>query len=79
MNADFDDSLKLSPKMQELRAKLLQLPEDQQEAFAAMFLEEMDDEAEWKATVERTKDKLSKLEDKVREEIRSGRHDDGDW
>lgn len=49
------------------------LPEEQQDAIAAMILEELADEARWNETFSRSQDQLASLAANAREEIRAGR------
>ncbi len=49
------------------------LPDDEQDAVASIILEELDDEARWRATFARSQDALARLADAARAEIASGR------
>ncbi len=45
------------------------LPDDEQDAVASIILEELDDEARWRATFARSQDALARLADAARAEI----------
>ena len=53
--------------------RVQELPVAEQEAIAAIILDELADEEEWDAAFARSQDKLAKLAEKVREDIRAGR------
>jgi hypothetical protein len=57
-------------------AELQKLPEADQDAIAAIILEEMADERRWNQTFARSQDQLARLADRVREDIRGGRSTD---
>ncbi|HET6567732.1 MAG TPA: hypothetical protein VFG50_07195 [Rhodothermales bacterium] len=48
------------------------LPEEQQNAIAALILEEIEDEARWDAAFARSGDVLERLADEAEEEDRQG-------
>ncbi len=48
------------------------LPDDEQDAVASIILEELDDEARWRATFARSQDALARLADAARAEIARG-------
>jgi hypothetical protein len=54
-------------------AELHKLPESDQDAIAALILEEISDERRWEVSFANSQRELSKLAEKVREDIRSGR------
>ncbi len=56
-----------------------ELPPGEQDAIAALILEEIADEQAWDEAFARTQDKLGQIADKVRAGIRTGRVRDGDW
>jgi hypothetical protein len=56
-----------------------ELPPGEQDAIAALILEEIADEQAWDEAFARTQDKLGQIADKVRADIRTGRVRDGDW
>ena len=49
------------------------LPDGQQDAIAALILDELADERRWDEAFARSRDQLSRLADRVREDIRNGR------
>jgi len=53
--------------------KLHKLPEAEQDAMAAMILEELEDEQKWDAAFARSQGKLKKLAQKARADIKAGR------
>ena len=48
------------------------LPDDEQDAVASIILEELDDEARWRATFARSQDALARLADAAHAEIGRG-------
>ena len=54
-------------------AELHKLPGPEQDAIAALILAEIDDERRWDAAFADSQDQLSRMADKVREDIRAGR------
>lgn len=63
--------------MTELLEKALvevsKLSVEEQDAIAALILEALEDERQWEAVFAASQDKLARLADKVREDIRTGR------
>ena len=59
--------------MQKALAEIKKLPEAEQDAIAAVILEEIADELRWDEAFARSQDKLATLADRVREDIRAGR------
>ena len=53
-------------------AQMKQLPEEQQDAIAAIILEEIEDEARWDAAFARSHDVLERLAAEAEEEDRRG-------
>ncbi|MDX1430383.1 MAG: hypothetical protein R3282_08850 [Rhodothermales bacterium] len=53
--------------------KVESLPKDQQDAIAAMILEELADEERWNKTFERTPDVLERLAREAEKEAKAGR------
>lgn len=49
------------------------LPEPEQDAIATIILDELLDEQEWDLAFARSQDKLAKLAQKAREDIKAGR------
>ena len=54
-------------------AKVRELPKTEQDAIAAIMLEEISDEARWVAAFARSQDRLVKLAEKARLDVRAGR------
>ena len=54
-------------------ARVARLPRADQDAIAAIILDELLDEDKWDLAFARSQDKLAKLAEKVREDIRAGR------
>jgi hypothetical protein len=54
-------------------AELQKLPESDQDALAALILAELDDEHRWDAAFAGSQQQLSRMAEKVREDIRAGR------
>ena len=54
-------------------AEIYKLPATDQDAIAAMILDELADEQQWDMIFARSQDKLAKLAEKVREDIKAGR------
>ena len=57
-------------------AKVQKLPASEQDAIAAVILEELADEQRWDNAFARSQDQLARLAEKVREDIRAGRVND---
>jgi hypothetical protein len=53
--------------------EIYKLPATDQDAIATMILDELADEQRWDMTFARSQDKLAKLAEKVREDIKAGR------
>jgi hypothetical protein len=54
-------------------AQLKALPADEQDAIAAMILEELEDEARWDTTFAKSQDVLAKLASEAMSEYRAGK------
>ena len=54
-------------------AELHKLPASDQDAIAAIILAEINDEQRWEAAFANSQQQLSRMADKVREDIRAGR------
>lgn len=54
-------------------AEVSKLSAEEQDAIAALILEALEDERQWEAAFSASPDKLAKLAEKVREDIRAGR------
>jgi hypothetical protein len=59
--------------LQEAFAQMEKLPETEQDAIAALVLEELADEERWQEAFARSQDQLAGLAAKVRDDIREGR------
>ena len=53
--------------------EVYKLSPDKQDAIAALILEELEDEERWEAAFAASEDKLAKLVQKVRADIKAGR------
>ena len=54
-------------------AEVSKLSAAEQDAIAALILETLEDERQWEEAFAASQDKLAKLAEKVREDIRAGR------
>lgn len=59
--------------LQQALAQLEELPAAEQDAIAALIVEELDDERRWDASFARTQQQLGRIAEQVRQDIRSGR------
>jgi hypothetical protein len=59
--------------LQQALAEMQKLPDANQDAIAAIILEEIADEQRWDEAFARSQDKLARMADRVREDIRAGR------
>jgi hypothetical protein len=59
--------------LQHAIAELQKLPGSEQDAIAAIILEEIADEEHWQSAFANSQDELSRIAEKVREDIRQGR------
>ena len=59
--------------LQQALAKVQKLPDAEQDAIAAIILEEIADERRWDEAFARSQEQLARLADRVREDIRAGR------
>ncbi len=53
--------------------EVYKLPLEKQDAIAAVILEELEDDQRWEAAFTTSQDKLAKLAQKVRADIKAGR------
>jgi hypothetical protein len=60
-------------QLQQALAEVQKLPDEEQDAIAAMILEELADEQRWADSFARSHDKLAAWAERVRDEIRTGR------
>ena len=58
--------------LQHAISELQKLSDSQQDAMAAVILDEIADEAKWQSAFESSQDELTRLAEKVREDIRQG-------
>ena len=63
----------MTQMLQQALAEVQKLSASEQDAIAALILEEIADERRWEEAFARSQDKLGKLAAKVREDIRAGR------
>ena len=54
-------------------AKVTKLSSEEQDVVASVILDVLEDEQQWQAAFAASQDKLAKLAEKVRNDIRSGR------
>ena len=59
--------------LQEALAQVQGLPDAEQDAIAALILEELADERRWDQAFARSQEQLAQLADRVRQDIRDGR------
>jgi hypothetical protein len=59
--------------LQKALAEVQKLPDSDQDAIAAMILDELADEREWNEAFARSQQQLGRLADRVHQDIRSGR------
>jgi hypothetical protein len=63
----------MSQLLQKALAEVQKLPDSEQDAIAAMILDELADEQRWDEAFAGSQEQLGRLADRVREDIRSGR------
>lgn len=54
-------------------AEVSKLPSEDQDVIAAVIMDVLEDEQQWERAFSASRDKLAKLANKVREDIRAGR------
>jgi hypothetical protein len=59
--------------LEQALTEVKKLPEPEQDAIAALILDELADERRWQENFARSQDQLSRIAAKVREDIRAGR------
>jgi hypothetical protein len=59
--------------LDEALAEVQKLPESEQDAIAAMILDELADERQWDETFARSQVQLQRLAERVRQDISAGR------
>ncbi|MCH8277035.1 MAG: hypothetical protein IIA50_05805 [Bacteroidetes bacterium] len=62
----------MTDKLEEAVAQAMRLPVEQQDAIAALILEEIEDEARWDSTFSSSPDVLERLASEADEEDRQG-------
>ncbi len=63
----------MTERLEQAIAAVQKLSPPEQDAIAALILEEIADERRWDETFARSQEQLARLADKVREDIRAGR------
>jgi hypothetical protein len=63
----------MTERLQQAIAELEKLPAAEQDAIAALILDEIADEGRWDEAFARSQEPLGRLAGKVREDIRAGR------
>ena len=59
--------------LEQALTEIKKLPEPEQDAIAAMILDELADERRWQESFARSQEQLARVATKVREDIRAGR------
>ena len=59
--------------LQQALAEIQKLSAPEQDAIAALILEEIEDERHWDQAFDRSQDALTRLAGKVRDDVRAGR------
>ena len=59
--------------LEKVLTEVYKLPPEQQDAIAAIILEELEDERRWDKAFAKSQDKLAQLAQKVRADIKAGR------
>lgn len=59
--------------LEQALSEVKKLPEQEQDAIAALILDELADERRWQESFARSQDQLARLTAKAREDIRAGR------
>ena len=63
----------MTPLLERAIKEIQDLPETEQDAIASLILDELADEKLWDETFARSQDKLSRMAEKVRADIRAGK------
>lgn len=63
----------MTPLLEQALSEVSKLPETEQDAIAALILDELADERRWQESFARSQDQLARLAAKSREDIRTGR------
>ena len=62
----------MTKQMEQVIARVTSLPEEEQEYYATIFLEELEDELKWDKAFASTQDELAKLADEALQEFEDG-------
>lgn len=63
----------VTKRMEQVIARVAALPEEEQEYYATIFLEELADESKWHAAFASSQDQLAKLADEALQEFEEGK------
>ncbi len=63
----------MTPRLDEAFARAAVLPEEEQEELAQLILEMIESDERWDRAVAASQDKLARVADQVRNEIRTGK------
>ena len=63
----------MTPLLKKVISEVSKLPPEEQDALAAVILEELEDEQRWQKAFAESQDKLVQLAHKVRVDIKAGR------
>ncbi len=63
----------MTPLLEKVISEISKLPPEEQDAVAAVILEELEDERQWQEAFAESQDKLAHLAHKVRVDIKAGR------
>lgn len=63
--------------LEQALSEVKKLPQPEQDAIAALILDELADERRWQESFARSQDQLARMAAKVREDIRAGRIQSG--
>ena len=63
----------MTPLLKKVLSEVYKLQPEEQDAIAAVILEELEDERKWQETFAESQDKLAQLARKVRADIKAGR------
>ena len=63
----------MTPLLKKVLSEVYKLSPEEQDAIAAVILEELEDERQWQEAFAESQDKLAQLARKVRADIKAGR------
>lgn len=63
----------ITPLLEKVLSEVYKLRPEEQDAIAAVILEELEDERRWNETFAKSQDRLTQLAHKVRADIKAGR------